>query len=209
MSARSSTQHDRAAVPWWRAERPRLFLSPRCSDCVFYWNILFVVRRTRNICYNSAIFIGEFTYVVHRGSLRYPVSVFFFFFFFLTGFPNCANDIWQKFPWAGSVARKVLASLYQSIWLMFPCLELPLDGNLLWASLANWNQISSTAWCDIDPYSTPRQPIDRYWFTIKNTPLLVQHPDQYFKAEGGKYLKRKGKNGFCFLLEADWDVGYI
>lgn len=151
----------------------------------------FSVCGTCNICDNNAIFIQQFTYVVHRGSLWYPVSIFFFFFF--TGCPNCVNDIWQKFPWAGSVARKVLASLYQSIWLMFPCLELPLDGNLLWASLANWNQISSTAWCDIDPYSTPRQPIDRYWFTIKNTPLLVQHCDRYFKAEGGKIFKKKGK----------------
>lgn len=117
-------------------------------------------------------------------------------FFFFTACPKCVNDIWQKFPCAGSVARKVLASLYQSIWLMFPCLELPLDGNLLRASLANWNQISSTAWCDIDPYSTPRLQIDQYWFTIKNTPLLVQHYDRYFKAkrEGGT---KKKKNRTC------------
>lgn len=118
-------------------------------------------------------------------------------FFFFTACPNCVNDIWQKFPWAGSVARKVLASLYQSIWLMFPCLELPLDGNLLWASLANWNQISSTAWCDIDPYSTPRQPIDQYWFTIKNTPLLVQHCDRCSKARqrGKEIFKKKERDG--------------
>lgn len=89
--------------------------------------------------------------------------------------PNCVNDIWQKCPCAGSVARKVLASLYQSICLMSPCLELPLDGNLLLAPLANWNQISSTARCNIDPYSTPKLPINHYWFTIKNTPMLVQH----------------------------------
>lgn len=132
--------------------------------------------------------------------------------FFVTACPNCVNDIWQKFPWAGSVARKVLASLYQSIWLMFPCLELPLDGNLLWASLANWNQISSTAWCDIDPYSTPRQPIDQYWFTIKNTPLLVQHCDRYFKAKakgGKKYLKRRKERPmapFLFFLKP-WPAG--
>lgn len=126
-------------------------------------------------------------------------------FFFFTACPNCVNDIWQKFPWAGSVARKVLASLYQSIWLMFPCLELPLDGNLLWASLANWNQISSTAQCDIDPYSTPRQPIDQYWFTIKNTPLLVQHSDRYFKAKGEKIFKKK-KNG-TFLFTMQWPSG--
>lgn len=116
---------------------------------------------------------------------------------FFTACPNCINDIWQKFPCAGSVARKVLASLYQSIWLMFPCLELPLDGNLLRASLANWNQISSTAWCDIDPYSTPRLPIDQYWFTIKNTPLLVQHCDRYFKAKEKKMKRRK--TGLCFF----------
>lgn len=118
---------------------------------------------------------------------------------FFTACPNCINDIWQKFPCAGSVARKVLASLYQSIWLMFPCLELPLDGNLLRASLANWNQISSTAWCDIDPYSTPRLPIDQYWFTIKNTPLLVQHCDRCFKAKGKKKIKRR-KTGLCFFF---------
>lgn len=138
------------------------------------------------------------------GSARYPTGptssnplppIFFFFF---TASPKCVNDIWQKFPCAGSVARKVLASLYQSIWLMFPCLELPLDGNLLRASLANWNQISSTAWCDIDPYSTPRLRIDQYWFTIKNTPLLVQHCNRYFKAKerGGEKCKKK-KNRTC------------
>ena len=122
------------------------------------------------------------------------------FFFFFTACPDCVNDIWQKFPWAGSVARKVLASLYQSIWLMFPCLELPLDGNLLWAPLANWNQISSTAWCDIDPYSTPGQPIDQYWFTIKNTPLLVQHCDRYFKAKGEKIFKKEKKQDCAFFF---------
>lgn len=123
--------------------------------------------------------------------------------FFFTACPNCVNDIWQKFPCAGSVARKVLASLYQSIWLMFPCLELPLDGNLLWASLANWNQISSTAWCDIDPYSTPRLQIDQYWFTIKNTPLLVQHCDRYFKVKGGKKNLKRRKTGLFFLPCSD------
>lgn len=130
----------------------------------------------------------------HWGTLLPPSPLFFM------ARPNCVNDIWQKFPWAGSVARKVPASLYQSIWLMFPCLELPLDENLLRVSLANWNQISSTAWCDIDPYSTPRQPIDQYWFTIKNTPLLVQHCVRYFKAKGEKkYLKRR-EMGLCFFF---------
>lgn len=119
---------------------------------------------------------------------------------FFIACPNCVNDIWQKFPCAGSVARKVLASLYQSIWLMFPCLELPLDGNLLRASLANWNQISSTAWCDIDPYSTPKLPIDQYWFTIKNTPLLVQQCDRYFKAKGGKKLKEEKQDCVCVCV---------
>lgn len=138
------------------------------------------------------------------GSARYPTAltssnplppIFFFFLFFFTASSKCVNDIWQKFPCAGSVARKVLASLYQSIWLMFPCLELPLDGNLLRASLANWNQISSTAWCDIDPYSTPRLRIDQYWFTIKNTPLLVQHCNRYFKAKerGGEKMQKEEK----------------
>lgn len=89
--------------------------------------------------------------------------------------PNCVNDIWQKCPCAGSVARKVLASLYQFIWLMFLCLKLPLYGNLLLAPLAKWNQIASTARCDIDPYSTPRLPIDRYWFTIKTLLCLFSN----------------------------------
>ena len=138
---------------------------------------------------NNGVFIQCLTIALHWGSLRYAAPPLFFF----TACPNCVNDIWQKFPCAGSVARKVLASLYQSIWLMFPCLELPLDGNLLWASFANWNQISSTAWCDIDPYSTPRLPIDQYWFTIKNTPLLVQHRDRYFKAKARKKKKKNYK----------------
>lgn len=127
---------------------------------------------------------------------------------FFTACPNCVNDIWQKFPCAGSVARKVLASLYQSIWLMFPCLELPLDGNLLRASLANWNQISSAAWCDIDPYSTPRLQIDQYWFTIKNTPLLVQHRNQYYKAKGEKILKEE-KLELCLRLTRMLKMGEV
>lgn len=163
-----------------------------CWDCIFPWNseVFLFAEHATSVIIMRYLFSSLPTWFTegHSGT---PFPSFFFFFF--TGCPNCVNDIWQKFPWAGSVARKVLASLYQSIWLMFPCLELPLDGNLLWASLANWNQISSTAWCDIDPYSTPRQPIDRYWFTIKNTPLLVQHCDRYFKAEGGKIFKKKGK----------------
>lgn len=133
-----------------------------------------------------------------------PPSHLAFFFIFFTACPNCVNDIWQKFPCAGSVARKVLASLYQSIWLMFPCLELPLDGNLLRASLANWNQISSTARCDIDPYSTPGLPIDQYWFTIKNTPLLVQHCVRYFKARRGrKKTNRQWPAGMCKKMRGD------
>lgn len=40
----------------------------------------FSVCGTCNICDNNAIFIQQFTYVVHRGSLWYPVSIFFFFF---------------------------------------------------------------------------------------------------------------------------------
>lgn len=140
----------------------------------------------------------------HWGTLL-PLSLSLFF----TACPNCVNDIWQKFPCAGSVARKVLASLYQSIWLMFPCLELPLDGNLLRASLANWNQISSTAWCDIDPYSTPRLQIDQYWFTIKNTPLLVQHLDQYFKAKGKEkkiFKKKKNRIVLFTIAVTSWNI---
>lgn len=153
---------------------------------LFFFPLEFLYLKKCNIHYNNnnGVFIRCLTSALHWGSLRYSAPPLFFF----TACPNSVNDIWQKFPWAGSVARKVLASPYQSIWLMFPCLELPLDGNLLWASLANWNQISSTAWCDIDPYSTPGQPIDRYWFTIKNTPLLVQHCDRYFKAKGEKNI---------------------
>lgn len=126
---------------------------------------------------------------------------------FFTACPNCVNDIWQKFPWAGSVARKVLASLYQSIWLMFPCLELLLDGNLLWASLANWNQISSTAWCDIDPYSTPRQPDRSVLIYNKKHSSACSAPRSItLKQKGGKYLKRR-KTGLCLHREAtSWNT---
>lgn len=163
---------------------------------IFILEFFFLIKKHK-IHANNGVFIQSLTNAPHWGSPRYSAPPLFYFF---TASPNCVNDIWQKFPCAGSVARKVLASLYQSIWLMFPCLELPLDGNLLWASFANWNQISSTAWCDIDPYSTPRLPIDQYWFTIKNTPLLVQHCDRYFKAKGKKKLERRGEKGFCFFF---------
>lgn len=179
----------RALVPFLVFELIGLFFK---SDILWYFIGNITLKKKEKViqCLTSGL---------RWGSLRYSAPPLFF-----TACPNCVNDIWQKFPWAGSVARKVLASLYQSIWLMFPCLELPLDGNLLWASLANWNQISSTARCDIDPYSTPGQPIDQYWFTIKNTPLLVQHCDRYFKATGKKYLKRK-KNGMSFFCR--WPAG--
>lgn len=80
MSARSSTQHDRAAVPWWRAERPCLFIRPSCWDCIFPWNsevFLFVEHATSVTTVQylfsrlSAWFTGG-----HSGT---PFPIFFFF----------------------------------------------------------------------------------------------------------------------------------
>lgn len=136
MSARSSTQHDRAAVPWWRAERPCLFLSLRCSDRIFsrkFWSFCLFVCGTCNICNNNAIFIQVFTYVVHWGSLKYPVP-----FFFLLASPTVLmiydrNFLelvqWQERSWLVYINPSDLCSHVLNYRLMETCcgLLLPIE----------------------------------------------------------------------------------
>lgn len=98
----------------------------------------FSVYGTCNICDNNGIFIQQFTYVVHRGSLWYPVPIFFSPCFFLLAAPTVLmiydrNFLelvqWQERSWLVYINPSDLCSHVLNYRLMETCcgLLLPIE----------------------------------------------------------------------------------
>lgn len=86
------------------------------------------------------------------------------------------NEIWQKFPCAGSVAKEVLDGLHYFIWLMFQNLIYLMIKNFCRYILTSWKQISFAAWWYWSLFNAKAQ----NWLALINNKNAILNVQQQF-----------------------------